>query len=185
LTSTATGLATATVRTSVGVASSAVHGALALVRRGDEGPGGRPQQPTPEPVRVPTPPDPAVAVAKKQAEASAAKRPARKTAKKAPSAKAATTAPATAGTATSGKAGAAKAGTTAAPKPAPPKKKASQVPLKSDPTPASAAPQEPEGPDVRPGDGGASGLAEPEPLFDPGVAAQVRTESAQLRSAAE
>lgn len=186
LTSTATGLVGATLRTGVGVASTAAHGALALVRRSDEGPASRPeQQQAPEAVRVPTPPDPAVKIAKEQAEASAAKRPARKTAKKAPSAKAATTAPAAAGKAAAGKAAAGKAGTKAAPKPAPPKKRASQVPLKSEPTPASAAPQEPEGPDVRPGDGGATGLAEAEPLLDPGVAAQVRAESEQLRSAAE
>ena len=183
LTSTATGLATATVRTGVGVASTAVHGALHLLHRGDSASGTRAEQ-QPEPVRVPTPPDPAVAVAKKQAEAAAAKKPARKTASKAPSAKAATTAPATAGKAGSGKAGT-KAGTKAAPTPAPPRKKASEVPLKSEPTPASAAPQEPEGPDVRPGDGGATGLAEAEPLLDAGVAAQVRAESEQLRSAAE
>lgn len=193
LTSTATGLASATVRTGVGVASTAVHGALHLLHRGDGASGTRAEQ-QPEPVRVPTPPDPAVAVAKKQAEAAAAQKPARKTARKAPSAKAATTAPATAGEAStrkagSGKAGSGKAGARAAsqpaPKPAPPRKKASEVPLKSEPTPASAAPQEPEGPDVRPGDGGATGLVEGEPLLDPGVAAQVRAESEQLRSAAE
>lgn len=182
LTSTATGLASATVRTGVGVASTAVHGVLHLLSRSDEGSGRGPeQQQAPEPVRVPTPPDPAVALVKQQAEAAATKKPAaKKPAKKAPSAKAATTAPATAR-----KAAAGKAGTKPSPKPAPPKKKASQVPLKSDPTPASAAPQEPEGPDVRPGEGGATGLAEAQPLLDPGVAAQVRAESEQLRSAAE
>ena len=150
LTSTATGLATATVRTGAAVASTAVQGALHLVRRdGGEPSSGPAAEQAPEPVRVPTPPDPAVRVAQQQAETAAAgpaaKKPAKKApAKKAPSKKAATTAPAT-------KAGAKVATTTGskpAPKPAPPRKKASEVPLKSDPTPASAAPPEPEGPDV-------------------------------------
>lgn len=183
LTSTATGLVGATVRTGVGVASTAVHGALHLVGRGDEGRQEAGQQ-APEPVRVPTPPDPAVQVARQQAEASSVsteKKAARKPAKKAPSAKAATTGPAKAARAVK----AAPTGAKATPKPAAPRKKASEVPLKSDPTPASAAPPEPEGPDMRPGDGGATGLAEAEPLLEPGVAAQVRAESEQLRSAAE
>lgn len=182
LTSTATGLATATVRTGAAVASTAVQGALHLVRREGGVPSSGPAaERAPEPVRVPTPPDPAVRVAQQQAETAAAgpaaKKPAKKApAKKAPSKKAATTAPA---------AKAAKTPAKPAPKPAPPRKKASEVPLKSDPTPASAAPPEPEGPDVRPGEGGATGLAEAEPLLDPGTAAQVRAESEQLRSAAE
>lgn len=183
LTSTATGLATATARTGLAVASTAVHGALNLVRRDAGGASSdHADEQVPKPVRVPTPPDPAVRVAKQQAETAAAtsapKKPAKKApATKAPSKKAATTAPATKA--------AAKPGTTPTPKPAPPRKKASEVPLKSDPTPASAAPPEPEGPDVRPGDGGATGLAEAEPLLDPGTAAQVRAESEQLRSGAE
>ncbi len=182
LTSTATGLASATVRTGAAVASTAVQGALHLVRRDGGAPSSGPAaEQAPEPVRVPTPPDPAVRVAKKQAETAATKPAKKAPAKKAPSKKAATTAPAT-------KAAAKDRPTTGAkptPKPAPPRKKASEVPLKSDPTPASAAPPEPEGPDVRPGEGGATGLAEAEPLLDPGTAAQVRAESEQLRSAAE
>lgn len=202
LTSTATGLVTTTVRTGAAAASTAVHGALHLVRRdGGSGAEDRSEQRAPEPVRAPTPPDPAVKVAQEQARTAAAKPvPGTKAAAK----KAATKAPATSAPAqeTPAKKAAAKKApatkaltpkaptpqapaTKAAPKPAPPKKKASDVPLKSDPTPASAAPQEPEGPDVRPGDGGATGLAEAEPLLDPGVAAQVRAESEQLRSAAE
>lgn len=198
LTSTATGLVGTTVRTGVGVASTAVHGALHLVTRdggGRQESGHEAGQETgqgtgqaPEPVRVPTPPDPAVKVARQQAEASAgstARKPARKTARKAPSAKAATTAPAQAARAAKAGKASTQASPQATPKPAPPRKKASEVPLKSDPTPASAAPPEPEGPDVRPGDGGATGHAEAEPLLEPGVAAQVRAESEQLRSAAE
>lgn len=190
LTSTATALVTATVRTGTAVASTAVHGALHLVRRDDGGPSsGRGEEHAPEPVRAPTPPDPAVRVAKQQAETAAVepaakKAAAKKAARKAPSAKAATTGPAKAGSRTGAKPGST-TGAQATPKPAPPRKKASEVPLKSDPTPASAAPPEPEGPDVRPGESGATGLAESEPLLDPGTAAQVRAESEQLRSAAE
>lgn len=194
LTSTATGLVSTTVRSGVGVASTAVHGALHLVTRDGGGrqesgqEAGQETAQAPEPVRVPTTPDPAVKVARQQAEASAgstARKPARKTAKKAPSAKAATTAPAQAARAAKDGKASTQASPQATPKPAPPRKKASEVPLKSDPTPASAAPPEPEGPDVRPGDGGATGHAEAEPLLEPGVAAQVRAESEQLRSAAE
>ena len=162
LTSTATGLATSTLRTGVSVASTAVHGALHLVRPGSSGAEAPAEESAPQPVRVPTPPDPAVKLVREQAAAPATKAPATKApAKKAPAAKKAT------------------------PKPAPPKKKASEVPLKSDPTPASAAPPVPEGPDVLPGEEGATGLAEAQPLLDPSVAAQVRSESETLRKAAE
>ena len=163
LTSTATGLATSTVRTGVSVATTAAQGALHLVVPRSGGSSAEPEVPTP--VRVPTEPDPAVKLAKAQArKAPAAKAPAKKApAKKAPATKASTTTP----------------------KPATPKKKASEVPLKSDPTPASAAPPVPEGPDVLPGAEGATGLAEPEPLLDESVAKQVLSEAEVLRKAAE
>ena len=187
LTSTATGLATWPVRTGVSVASTAVHGALHLVK-----PGGAavkqaaaqaraattssPGAGTPEPVRVPTPPDPAVKLVTQQDEAPAGKAPAKKApAKRAPSKKAAVTAPAKAAKAAS-----------ATPKPAQPrKKKASEVPLKSEPTPTSAAPLVPEGPDVLPGEEGATGLAEAQPLLDEGTAKAVLSEADTLRRAAE
>lgn len=66
-----------------------------------------------------------------------------------------------------------------------PRKKASEVPLKSAPTPSSAAPPVPEGPDVLPGEEGATGHAEPQPLLDASVAKQVRSESEVLRRGAE
>jgi hypothetical protein len=172
VTSTATGLATHTVKTGVSVATSAVQGALHLVLPGSGGTSSdaapTPAQPeVPTPVRVPTEPDPAV----KLARAAAKKAPAKKApATKAPATKAPTTkAPSTKAT----------------PKPAPPKKKASEVPLKSDPTPASAAPLLPEGPDVLPGEEGATGLAEAQPLLDEGVAKAVLSEAETLRRAAE
>jgi hypothetical protein len=174
VTSTATGLATHTVKTGVSVATSAVQGALHLVLPGSGGTSSAPsaastpaEPEVPTPVRVPTEPDPAVKLAK----AAARKAPATKApAKKAPAKKAAAK-----------KA----AATKATPKPAPPRKKASEVPLKSDPTPASAAPPVPEGPDVLPGEEGATGLAEAQPLLDEGVAKAVLSEAETLRKAAE
>lgn len=169
VTSTATGLATHTVKTGVSVATSAVQGALHLVLPGSGGTSSAPsaastpaEPEVPTPVRVPTEPDPAVKLAK----AAARKAPATKApAKKAPAKKA--------------------AATKATPKPAPPRKKASEVPLKSDPTPASTAPPVPEGPDVLPGEEGATGLAEAQPLLDEGVAKAVLSEAETLRKAAE
>jgi hypothetical protein len=67
-------------------------------------------------------------------------------------------------------------------------KRAADVPLKSDPTPASALPPEPEGPDAPAeelGTDGATGLAEPEPLLDEATAKQVAAETGTLRRAAE
>jgi len=165
VTSTATGLATHTVKTGVAVATSAVQGALHLVLPGSGGTSSarKPAEPeVPTPVRVPTEPDPAVKLAK----AAARKAPATKApAKKAPAKKAAVS--------------------KATPKPAPPRKKASEVPLKSEPTPASAAPPLPEGPDVLPGEEGATGLAEGQPLLDEGVVKAVLSEAETLRGAAE
>lgn len=190
LTSTATGLATWPVRTGVSVASTAVHGALHLVKPGGAAvkqaaaqaraaTTGSPGTSTPEPVRVPTPPDPAVKLVTQQDEAPAGKAPAKKApAKRAPSKKAAVTAPA--------KAAQAAQAASATPKPAQPrKKKASEVPLKSEPTPTSAAPLVPEGPDVLPGEEGATGLAEAQPLLDEGTAKAVLSEADTLRRAAE
>ena len=186
LTSTATGLATSTVRTGVSVASTAVHGAVHLVKpgggavkeaasRAKAAAAGSSGTTTATPVRVPTEPDVATRLVTQPGEERAKKAPARKApAKKAPSAKEAVAAPARAAKATA---------KPAAPKP--PKKKASEVPLKSDPTPASAAPLLPEGPDVLPGEEGATGLAEPEPLLDESVAKQVLSESETLRKGAE
>ena len=160
VTSTATGLATHTVKTGVSVATSAVQGALHLVLPGSAGTSSAStpaESEVPTPVRVPTEPDPAVKLAKTAAKkAPATKAPARKA-----------------------------AATKATPKPAPPRKKASEVPLKSDPTPASAAPPVPEGPDVLPGEEGATGLAEAQPLLDEGVAKAVLSEAETLRKAAE
>lgn len=68
------------------------------------------------------------------------------------------------------------------------KRRAADVPLKSEPTPASALPPEPEGPDAPAeelGTDGATGLAEPEPLLDEATAKQVAAETETLRRAAE
>lgn len=77
----------------------------------------------------------------------------------------------------------------ATPKPKPkPRKRAADVPLKSEPTPASAAPPEPEGPEVPAeelGTDGATGLAEPEPLLDDATAKEVLAEAETLRKAAQ
>lgn len=81
-----------------------------------------------------------------------------------------------------------KPATKPAPKPAPKKRRAADVPLKSEPTPASALPPEPEGPDAPAeelGTDGATGLAEAEPLLDDATAKQVAAETETLRRAAE
>ena len=60
-------------------------------------------------------------------------------------------------------------------------KRAADVPLKSDPTPASALPPEPEGPDAPAeelGTDGATGLAEAEPLLDEATVKQVAADKA-------
>jgi outer membrane biosynthesis protein TonB len=79
-------------------------------------------------------------------------------------------------------------GTKPAAKPAAKKRRAADVPLKSAPTPASALPAEPEGPDAPAeelGTDGATGLAEAEPLLDEATVKQVAAETETLRRAAE
>lgn len=80
------------------------------------------------------------------------------------------------------------AATAKKPEARPAARKASEVPLKSEPTPASAAPDLPEGPeapDEALGTEGATGYAEAQPLLDPGTAKQLRKESETLRQAAD
>ena len=106
------------------------------------------------------------------ADVAAAKKPAKKAAaKKAPAKKA----PAK-------KAPAKKAAAKKAPaKKAPAKKTADQVPLKSEPTPASAAPPVPEGPEQL----GQLGDDRTEPLFDASTAKQVASESETLQQGSD
>ena len=106
------------------------------------------------------------------ADVAAAKKPAKKApAKKAPAKKtAAKKAPAS-------KSAAAKAPA----KKAPAKKSPDEVPLKSEPTPASAAPPVPEGPEQL----GQLGDDRTEPLLDPSTAKQVASESETLQQGSE
>ena len=171
LTSSASTVAGAGVRTGLSVATHLTMGARRLVRPDATVPPVEPEpvvpgppptpgptpQPTPEPTPQPTPePTP-------QPE------------------------PVTPGMA-GGTEPATKPATKPASKPAPKKRRAADVPLKSEPTPASALPPEPEGPDAPAeelGTDGATGLAEAEPLLDDATAKQVAAETETLRRAAE
>lgn len=106
------------------------------------------------------------------ADVAAAKKPAKKApAKKAPAKKTAAK-----------KAPASKSAATKAPaKKAPAKKSPDEVPLKSEPTPASAAPPVPEGPEQL----GQLGDDRTEPLLDPATAKQVASESETLQQGSE
>lgn len=106
------------------------------------------------------------------ADVAAAKKPAKKTAaKKAPAKKTAAK-----------KAPASKSAATKAPaKKTPAKKSPDEVPLKSEPTPASAAPPVPEGPEQL----GQLGDDRTEPLLDPSTAKQVASESETLQQGSE
>lgn len=106
------------------------------------------------------------------ADVAAAKKPAKKApAKKAPAKKTAAK-----------KAPASKSAATKAPaKKAPAKKSPDEVPLKSEPTPASAAPPVPEGPEQL----GQLGDDRTEPLLDPSTAKQVASESETLQQGSE
>ena len=163
LTSSASTVAGAGVRTGLSVATHLTMGARRLVRPDATVPPVEPEpvvpgppptpgptpQPTPEPTPQPEPVTPGMAGG---------------------------TEPAT------------KPATKPAPKPAPKKRRAADVPLKSEPTPASALPPEPEGPDAPAeelGTDGATGLAQAEPLLDDATAKQVAAETETLRRAAE
>ena len=106
------------------------------------------------------------------ADVAAARKPAKKApAKKAPAKKTAAK-----------KAPASKSAATKAPaKKAPAKKSPDEVPLKSEPTPASAAPPVPEGPEQL----GQLGDDRTEPLLDPSTAKQVASESETLQQGSE
>ena len=155
LTSSATTVAGAGVRTGLSVATHLTMGARRLVRPDATAPPVEPEPvvpgppPTPEPKPEPTPePEPV----------------------------------------TPGMTTGTKPATKPAAKPAAKKRRAADVPLKSEPTPASALPPEPEGPDAPAeelGTDGATGLAEAEPLLDDATAKQVAAETETLRRAAQ
>ncbi|WP_370074202.1 hypothetical protein, partial [Nocardioides sp.] len=154
LTSSATTVAGAGVRTGLSVATHLTMGARRLVRPDATAPPVEPEPvvpgppPTPEPKPEPTPePEPV----------------------------------------TPGMTTGTKPATKPAAKPAAKKRRAADVPLKSEPTPASALPAEPEGPDAPAeelGTDGATGLAEAEPLLDEATVKQVAAETETLRRAA-
>lgn len=175
LTSSATTVAGAGVRTGLSVATHLTMGARRLVRPDATAPPVEPEpvvpgppptpqptpQPTPEPTPRPTPeptPEPEPVTPGMTTGTEPASKPASKTATK------------------------------PAAKPAAKKRRAADVPLKSEPTPASALPPEPEGPDAPAeelGTDGATGLAEAEPLLDDATAKQVAAETETLRRAAQ
>lgn len=173
LTSSATTVAGAGVRTGLSVATHLTMGARRLVRPDATAPPVEPEpvvpgppptpQPTPQPTPEPTPHPTPEPTPEPEPE------------------------PVTPGM-TTGTEPASKTATKPAAKPATKKRRAADVPLKSEPTPASALPPEPEGPDAPAeelGTDGATGLAEAEPLLDDATAKQVAAETETLRRAAE